>query len=284
MILQFLFEILSPPQGASYAGVPILAIVAAAASIYQLGKGISQDAKAKKLEKGLVRPNYNPQEYKIPEEVDQYLNRTKMRALDQKLPGQSAMEDRIGRSTANATAATQQSGGSSAEILNSIASIQSAENRTMQDLNAMAAQNNMIKQQEVDAALLQSAGYKDKKFSVDNQMFDKKFQVNEYDPYKEKAAAISALKGASQQNVYGGIEGIGSVAMTQMQYGEGETEEEKAARAQRKTDRQNQRNARRALRGGAGGGGYAYEDDINSQDAASAYSYMSPSYYDSIYG
>lgn len=205
----------------SYAVVPILAIVAAASSIYSLAKGISQDAKAKKMEKENQRPSYTPQAYKMPPEVEQYLAKAKMQALDQKLPGQDVMEERIRANTANTVAATQQSGASSAEILNSLASIQKGENRAMNDLNLMAAEDMIRKQGQVDNALMTQAQYKDREYQTNLQNQDKAFQVNQYDPYKEKAAAISALKGAGQQNIYGGIEGLSSIAMTQMQYGQG---------------------------------------------------------------
>lgn len=207
-------------ENVSYCGVPFMAIIAAAAAVYQMGKGIDQNAKAKKMERSLKRPVYNPKPYEIPKEVDQYLQKAKMEALDQKLPGQQVMEERISGATANAIAATQQSGTGSAEILNSIASVQRGEDRAVNDLNAMAAQDMIRKQQNVDAAISNSAEWNNRKQAIDMQQEDKKFQVNEYDPYKEKAAAISALKGAGSQNVYGGIQGISSVAMTQMQYGE----------------------------------------------------------------
>jgi len=130
------------------------------------------------------------------------------------------MEERIGSATSNAVAATQQSGGSSAEVLNTVASIQSGENRAMNELNVLAAQDQIRKQANVDQALSTKAEYQDRKYGIDLQNADKAFQVNQYDPYKEKAAAISALKGASSQNIYGGIQGISSVAMAQMQYGD----------------------------------------------------------------
>lgn len=207
-------------ENVSYCAVPIMAIIAAAAAVYQIGSGIDQKNKAKKMERSLKRPDYNPRPYEIPKEVDQYLQKAKMEALDQKLPGQQVMEERISGATSNAVAATQQSGTDSAEILNAIAGIQRSEDRAVNDLNVMAAQDQIRKQANVDQALSNSAQFADRKTAMDKQDADRKFQINEYDPYKEKAAAISALKGAGQQNIYGGIEGISSVAMTQMQYGD----------------------------------------------------------------
>lgn len=213
---EFINSIYSYPAGVAYCPVPILAVIAAAGSLYQMGKGISQDAKAKSLEKGLQRPSYNPTPYEIPKEVDQYLNRTKMRALDTRLPGQSTMEDRISGSTANAIAATQQSGASPAEIINSIMGIQRQQNQAVNNLNVAAAENYQNKQLAVDSALNNKAQYQDRAYGINQQNADKSFQINQYDPYKERAAAISALKGASQQNIYGGINGLSSIAMSSM--------------------------------------------------------------------
>lgn len=192
----------------SYAIAP--ALIAAIPAIVSMVKGFSQDAKANKLARDNNRPSYNPTKYEIPKEVNEYLARVKGQVSD-KLPGQALMENKLDANTSNAIAAIQQSGNSSADIINAISGIANQQNDATNNLGIQGAQHYMDSQNNVNSALLNSAAYKDKAYQYNSQNNDKAFEVNQMAPYQQMAATISALRGAGQQNQYNGLNSLSQI-------------------------------------------------------------------------
>lgn len=190
----------------------IPALIAAIPSLIQAGQGIKQQIEAKKLAKNNNRPSYNPTKYVIPPEIAEYVNRKKSQVSNM-LPGQSLMENKIDANTSNAAAAIQQSGSSTADIINSIMGINNQANDAKNTLGIQGAQNYVNTQNAVDQALLSSAGYKDRAYDINSGLYDKSFNINSLDPYKERAAAASSLTGAGMQNTYNGIQGLSNIGM-----------------------------------------------------------------------
>lgn len=191
------------------------AIAAIVPIIMKATSSSDQKNQAKDLSAGLGRPFYKPQSYQIPKEVDEMLNRTKTRSVDSRLPGMGAIENKLDANTANATAAAKESGGSSNDVLNTIASIYGKQMETTSDLGVKAATNyqDLVQKKNADVynALGNSASFKDRKQSIDSGNYDKSFQVNQLDPYKATAATISSLTNSSAQNKFGAGEDLATL-------------------------------------------------------------------------
>ncbi len=202
----------SAVAGAATGGIGWLAAIP---SLWKLGASLFQHNKADSLT--TQRPVYAPPSYSIPPEVQEYLSRTQNRLLDPNLPGQSIMEQKLGANTSNATAGVMESGKDSGDILNTISRIYSNQNDATNNLGATAAKNyqDLVQKKDSDVAnaLLTSAAYKDRKYSEELGRYKEMFQGNQLDPYNQSAAAASALRNASGQNAYGGVNDLSTIAM-----------------------------------------------------------------------
>lgn len=192
----------------TYAIAP--ALIAAIPALVSMVNGLSQDAKANKLARDNKRPTYTTTKYEIPKEVNEYLARVKGQVSNQ-LPGQSLMENKLDANTSNAIAAIQQSGNSSADIINAISGIANQQNDATNSLGIEGAKQYWDSQNNVNSALLNSAAYKDKAYQYNSQNNDKAFEVNQMAPYQQMAASISALRGAGQQNQYNGLNSLSQI-------------------------------------------------------------------------
>jgi hypothetical protein len=175
-------------------------LVAALPSVVKGVQGISQSSKAKKMEKGLVRPTY-----KTPEMINEAIAGARMRAQGTQLPGQKYTEDRLAGATAAGQRAILEAGTGSAGAINAISGLYGNQMNKELSLAEAGAQNQQRNIANLQQMLLQGAGYK-----------DKEFQLNEYDPYKQKAATISALRGAGIQNKAGALSDLSTIGLQMM--------------------------------------------------------------------
>lgn len=208
MILDIIFPILQQKSQTIFAIAP--ALLALIPSLIQAGQGIAQSVKANKIAKSNIRPTYSSTPYKIPDEIKEYVARTKA-MMNTRLPGQNLMENKIDANTSNAIAAVQQSGNSSADIINSISGINGQQNDAYNNLGVQGATRYDALQGNVNNALLTSAQYKDRAYDINSGNKQAEFEYNQNQPYQARAAAASALTGAGQQNIYNGIQGASNI-------------------------------------------------------------------------
>ncbi len=208
-----LSSVLSLGAGAASAS-PWGAAISAIPSVYKLISGIGQKRRANRLSRNLVRPKYNPEQYNIPGEVAQNLNMANNTIIDPRLPGQTQIEDRLGANTANAIGDAV-GAGTSSDSLQAISNIYGKQMDSENALGISAAENYEAnvdqKRDAVSQALLTSATYKDRKFDKDTERGDKMFEYNENQPFQQRTAEISALTGAANQNVYGGLDSLSRI-------------------------------------------------------------------------
>ncbi len=161
------------------------------------GFGALQAHKGNKLAKQAVRPSYQ-----IPSAVNQYLANAQTMAQNQRLPGQSAIEENISGSTAQGVRAAQESANNPAALMATIAALNANQNNALTDVGVKGAEMQQNNQMNLQGALQNYAGYQ-----------DKAFDINQMQPYQQKAAAATALKGAGIQNIWGGVENAGGTLM-----------------------------------------------------------------------
>ena len=173
-------------------------LMSAGTAAVKTGIGAAQAAKGKKLAKGAVRP-----EKEIPSAVEEYLANVKAMAANKRLPGQGALEQKIGASSASGIRQATQGASSSAALMAAIGGIKGEEQSQLADVGVKSAGFQDLNQQRLQDALLKYGGAQ-----------DDVFEANEMEPFKDEAAAAEALTGAGMQNIVGGIEqGAGTAGM-----------------------------------------------------------------------
>ena len=173
-------------------------LMSAGTAAVKTGIGAAQAAKGKKLAKGAVRP-----EKEIPSAVEEYLANAKTMAANKRLPGQGALEQKIGASSASGIRQATQGASSSAALMAAIGGIKGEEQSQLADVGVKSAEFQDLNQQRLQDALLKYGGAQ-----------DDVFEANEMEPFKDEAAAAEALTGAGMQNIVGGIEqGAGTAGM-----------------------------------------------------------------------
>jgi len=171
------------------------AILGAVPKLLEAGLGIGQTIKGSKMAKEAKRPVYQR-----PGEITRYTKRAQSRAADTGFSGQTTAESKIGKATADVVQKAKDVADPMA-YLDVVSRAGAQEQSQLQDVAMFAAQDRERRQQEADQALLLSAQYA-----------DKEFDINKMQPYQEKAAAASALKGAGIQNISGGLSGLAGIA------------------------------------------------------------------------
>lgn len=152
----------------------------------QVGMGIYQTLKANSMAKGLERPKYT-----IPDEVQQNLTASQMRALEG-LPEEQKKQfvQNVQRASANAVNAT-------ADRRSGLVGIAGAQQREVDAYTNLLGQDAAARQANelrVDAARQNMADYK-----------ERAFEMNEMSPYLEKRQQVQAMQGSGMQNIFGGI-------------------------------------------------------------------------------
>lgn len=161
-------------------------------------KGV-QARKQRKMAERLIEENQRPF-YQIPESARRALNISQGMST-QGLPAYDVAQMQIDQSTQSGTQAMQQAASSPAELLASLGGLYSQNMNAQQNLavqNAQTRQQNMLNYQN---ALNQFASWE-----------DKQFDVNQWQPYEQAAAAASALTQAADANRYAAVtEGVGAL-------------------------------------------------------------------------
>lgn len=160
-----------------------------AAALFKIGQGIYQEVKANKI----ARTNKRPW-MEIPEAATRGLENAKFVASQTQLPGHELIEQKIGSTFSNYANALEKAAPSTGTMLN--------------DLN-MGYQNNI--NQLTDLGIAGAKNWQDNQGVLRNELDNmanweqKKFMYNYDEPYRNKAAAASALKGAGIQNISSGL-------------------------------------------------------------------------------
>lgn len=184
--------------------VPLLAVAAAAAAVpaaVQLGIGIKQGLDAKKMEANLKRP-----EYQTPEEVLDAQSLAERNARRADLPGQSLIEESIKSNVADSLVDLRSMGDNAGSSMGSMVELILKSNEQLRGLGVDAAQMKRQAEKDLMSQSIRTAMFK-----------DKEFDYNKWQPFMADAAAISALKAGSMQNITKGVTdlsgGVANVAM-----------------------------------------------------------------------
>lgn len=189
--------------------VTLSALVSTIPGLFKAGTGLIQGQRAKEIQAGLVRP-----EYEIPASVEEALFSSKQQAGLTRLPGQDILEAKLASSTASGAKNIKEAADSSSSAIGAIAELYGQE---------MGARRGL----EVDAANFyqQNQGQLRNMLNIHGQYQDKQFDMNEYQPYVESARASSALNEAQIQNLFSGVSDLAGVGANSMLLG-GEEESE----------------------------------------------------------
>jgi len=163
-------------------------------ALYKLISSGIQSSRAKKLER--ERPTMELSESTLG--ATDIMERL---ASQTELPGQQAIEQRMGSDTASTVEQIQASTDSPAALMGALTDLHSNQMRTEQDLGIAGAQM----QQQNLAALAQQRNIQARE---EQKVWD--YNVNQ--PYQQDSAAASALKGASMQNLFGGLTDLAGTA------------------------------------------------------------------------
>lgn len=187
------------------------AILSILPSLLKVGSGIGQLRAARKAESELVRPELSINRYLIPGQVAEVTGNTKRAALATDLPGQDLVESGIDAKIASLIGSAVTSGGQGGGALSAIAQAAAFGSGAKRDLGVEAANRYDELLGDVNRALMTEAGYKDRKFALDQEAALKEFDYNKDQPFKSKAATISALRGAGNQNIYGAVNDLSTL-------------------------------------------------------------------------
>lgn len=166
--------------------IPLIAgaLLAGLPALQQIGSGIGQASKARKLRLEDTRP----------ESFKEELAMRRLDANNQRMPGQAAAEERIAQGEANAYSNMVQSGTSSANVLAGLNSLNRNTGAARNNLSTQAAQFQQGSRERLVGTLRQDANYRQQ----DLQTFNR---------------SKAALKEASNRNIYGGLSTAATVGM-----------------------------------------------------------------------
>lgn len=164
--------------------------------LMKIGSGIIQKIKAKKLSKGLKRPDY-----KVPASIREAVSNARIAAINPEFAGQQQIESKLSADTSSAIDRITEASSSGTEILNTISGLQGKETEARRDIGIAAEQSQVQDVSNLNQALAGQARFEDKASDL------------EMEEFKRKASAISALKGAGAKNIFSGLGGIGKGAL-----------------------------------------------------------------------
>jgi len=134
-------------------------------------------------------------EYEIPESAKAALEGMETQATLGRLPGQSQIEGRLDRVTANTLNTLERIGDSPVSSINAASRAYGNQLDKETELGVQAGNMWLTNQDKLRQEQARMAEWENKKFKFD-----------EVDPYMSKVAQISALKGAGIQNLAGGLQ------------------------------------------------------------------------------
>ena len=161
-------------------GVPALA---------QAGLGVYQGIKAAKMQKDLKDPIYN-----VPDAVDQGIAMYADRANTNTMVGYDQATQNLDQGMANTTNDILTAAGSGGDALGALVKANASNQGAMNDLAYQNARAVDSYDTDLIRAISGRAAYE-----------DKAFQINVMDKFNRDAAAVSAMKNAAINNVFGGI-------------------------------------------------------------------------------
>jgi hypothetical protein len=164
-----------------------ISLISFAPSILQGAGAIGQLIAGNKLAKNNERPMYE-----IPAAQQEALANARNLSYDRQLAGQDAMEAGLDEQLANTNAEIQNTASSSTDALGALIGANANRMRSQTALDTEAARDYERRQMALRGELGQMASFE-----------DKKWQLNELNPFMDKAAASSALTGSGLQNLFG---------------------------------------------------------------------------------
>jgi hypothetical protein len=170
--------------------VAMLALQLGAPTI-QMIQGIKQGRESKRLSENLTDPVYN-----IPSSAEAALANAEAMARSRYMPGQTALQNRIEQSTANAMGDVMRFSRSPQDAMSAITAIGARNNDMELDLASRSAMDYQNRQRELRQQQGVMADYQDKKWT--NDVLNK---------FLRDSAAASALKNASMRNKYEAAKG-----------------------------------------------------------------------------
>ena len=173
----------------------ISAILQGSKMAYELGTGISQGIKGKKLADSAVRPVY-----KAPESAQKALSNAEAMAGASMFPGQERAEENIYAGTSQALTSAEGAAESSSDFLGALSGISGNQQNALRGVADTALKYQDTNKQRLNEALMSMANYE-----------DKAFELNQYQPFIDQTNAARALKGASKENI---SNAFGSAAKT----------------------------------------------------------------------
>jgi hypothetical protein len=176
---------------------PLLLAAGAIPELFKIGAGIGYSAQSRKYAKK-KRPAYE-----IPQAMKDYLAQTKFQAGVAGLPGQGAIEAKLGRQTASAQRAIQQSGQSSASQLAALAAADQSTKESVAELGVEAAQYRAARQNELYSAERAMAQEQKAAWEWDKQM-----------PYLDAMRTAAKLEEYGTAATFGGLEGLAGIAQS----------------------------------------------------------------------
>lgn len=141
--------------------------------------------------------------YEIPQAMKDYLAQTKFEAAKSGLPGQGTIEAKLGRQTASAQRAIQQSGQSSASQLAALAAADQSTKESVAELGVEAAQYRAARQNELYSAERAMAYEQKAAWEWDKQM-----------PYLDAMRTAARLEEYGTAATFGGLEGLAGIAQS----------------------------------------------------------------------
>lgn len=147
--------------------------------------------------------------YEIPDAQREALTRSRILALNTRLPGQSTMEQKIGQSTAAGQRYATETASSGVDALATASAMTGNQQSALGDLAIGAAENYYANQQKLNQQL-----------GIYSQFEDKKWDINQYQPYLAAKQRESELRHAADVNKQSAIEGGASALGYGLLYGD----------------------------------------------------------------
>lgn len=173
--------------------LPLAAIAALIPSLMQGGTAIYQGQQAKKLRDRYPRPNYQ-----IPAEVGNVANMAQLAYNDPNLYGRNIAAQQIDSQGAFGAGRAMDAGKGTNEVLAAIAALNQNGNNSLQQLAVAGDQARNQRFGQMSGALNNLATYRDKAYTE-----------NQKEPYTNAQDAAALLAGASMQNAWGAVQGLG---------------------------------------------------------------------------
>lgn len=173
--------------------MPVLESIAIGGAIAKGGLGLIQAWKASRMKP--QRP-----EYQVPGAIQDAASTARNLVNSGERPGRSAAEEAIRQTTANAVNASRSSSSNSSELLAAISAASNRENQAMLNQDQLDANFKLQANNQLLQSLRQLGAAQ-----------DKRFQLNQMEPYLNDARTKAALTQGAIGNIFGAANDLGSV-------------------------------------------------------------------------